>query len=51
MATVYPEGAEQRCWNPKLRNAPDAVPKKHQPEVKAALQTIARADSSGIGRG
>ena len=46
LATVYPESAEQRCWNHKLRNVLDTVPKKHQPEVKAALQAIASADSA-----
>ena len=45
LATVYPTTAEQRCWNHKLRNVLDAVPKKHQAEVKAALQQIASADT------
>src|SRR3984893_8972879 len=35
LATIYPESAEQRCWNHKLRNVLDTVPLKHQPEVKA----------------
>ena len=37
LAAIYPASAEQRCWNHKLRNVLDAVPKKHQAEVKAAL--------------
>lgn len=45
LAAVYPESAEQRCWNHKLRNVLDTVPKKHQPEVKAALQAIASAET------
>ena len=45
LAHVYPESAEQRCWNHKLRNVLDTVPKKHQSEVQAALQAIARADT------
>ena len=45
LAAVYPESAEQRCWNHKLRNVLDLVPKKQQAEVKAALQAIANADS------
>lgn len=45
LATVYPESAEQRCWNHKLRNVLDTVPKKHQAEVKVALQAIANAES------
>lgn len=43
LAAVYPESAEQRCWNHKLRNVLDTVPRKHQAEVKAALQAIASA--------
>ncbi|HVA58589.1 MAG TPA: IS256 family transposase [Gemmatimonadaceae bacterium] len=46
LAAVYPESAEQRCWNHKLRNVLDTVPKKHQAEVKAALQAIASADTA-----
>jgi putative transposase len=46
LAAVYPESAEQRCWNHKLRNVLDTVPRKHQAEVKAALQAIASADST-----
>lgn len=45
LAAVYPESAEQRCWNHKLRNVLDTVPKKHQPELKAAVQAIAGAES------
>ena len=45
LAHVYPESAEQRCWNHKLRNVLDTVSKKQQAEVKAALQAIARADT------
>jgi transposase-like protein len=45
LATVYPESKEQRCWNHKLRNVLDTVPKKMQAEVKAALQQIASAES------
>jgi len=46
LAQVYPESAEQRCWNHKLRNVLDTVPKKHQAEVKVALQAIASADTA-----
>jgi transposase-like protein len=45
LAQVWPESAEQRCWNHKLRNIVDAVPLKAQPEVKAAVQRIASAES------
>ncbi|MCA2991967.1 IS256 family transposase [Gemmatimonas sp.] len=42
---VWPHVAEQRCWNHTLRNVGDAVPLKHQPDVEAAVQTIAAAAS------
>ena len=45
LAQIYPESAEQRCWNHKLRNVLDTVPRKHQAEVKAALQSIAGAET------
>ena len=44
---VYPESAEQRCWNHKLRNVLDAVPQKRQTEVKAQLQQLAAAATRG----
>lgn len=43
---VFPETAEQRCWNHKLRNVLDAVPQKAQLEVKAQLQGIAAAETT-----
>ena len=46
LAQIYPESAEQRCWNHKLRNVLDAVPEKHQAEMKRALQGIAAAESA-----
>ena len=46
LAQVYPESTEQRCWNHKLRNVLDTVPKKHQGEVKTALQAIASAETA-----
>lgn len=45
VSQVWPHVAEQRCWNHKLRNVVDAVPLKHQPEVQAAVQQIAAAES------
>lgn len=42
---MYPESAEQRCWNHKLRNVLDVVSKKRQPEVKLKLQEIASAET------
>lgn len=45
LGSVYPSSVEQRCWNHKLRNVLDVVAKKHQPEVKLALQEIASAET------
>jgi transposase-like protein len=45
LAQVWPESAEQRCWNHRRRNILDAVPLKAQPAVKAHLQRIANAES------
>jgi transposase-like protein len=45
LAQIYPESAEQRCWNHKLRNVLDTVPRKHQAAVKIALQAIAGAET------
>jgi transposase-like protein len=42
---VWPQAAEQRCWNHKLRNVVDAVPLKQQADVQAAVQRIAAAES------
>jgi putative transposase len=42
---VWPQAAEQRCWNHKLRNVVDAVPLKQQSDVQAAVQRIAAAES------
>ena len=42
---VWPQAAEQRCWNHKLRHVVDAVPLKHQPDVLAAMPRMASADS------
>ena len=45
VAQVWPQAAEQRCWNHKLRNVVDAVPLKHQPDVLAAMERMAAAES------
>jgi transposase-like protein len=42
---VYPESAEQRCWNHKMVNVLDALPKKLQEKGKAAVQKIWHAES------
>jgi len=37
---VYPESAEQRCWNHKMVNVLDQLPKKLQEKGTAAVQKI-----------
>jgi putative transposase len=46
LAQVYPTSQEQRCWNHKLRNVVDAAPAKRQPEIRAAVQRIAAAETT-----
>lgn len=41
----WPQAAKQRCWNHKMRNVVDVVPVKQQPDVLAALQRMAAADT------
>ena len=42
---VFPEAGEQRCWNHKVVNVLDKLPKKLQGEAKGQLQKIAYAES------
>jgi putative transposase len=41
----YPTLAEQRCWNHRLVNVLDAVPKKHQPEAGQLLRAMPYAET------
>jgi len=45
LTNVYPGAQEQRCWNHRLVNVLDRVPKKHQPEAKALLRGLMYADT------
>ena len=45
LANVYPDAAEQRCWNHKIVNVVDRLPKRVQPQAKRRLQDIAYAKS------
>lgn len=40
LAQVYPEAEEQRCWNHRILNVLDKLPKKRQAEAKALLCQI-----------
>ena len=41
----YPALAEQRCWNHRITNALDAMPKKHQAEARTLLCTMPYAET------
>lgn len=45
LSNVYPDASEQRCWNHKIVNVLDKLPKKAQPQAKKRLQNIAYAQS------
>jgi len=45
LANIYPDTLEQRCWNHKIVNVMDKLPKKVQPQAKRRLQDIAYAES------
>jgi len=45
LANVYPEALEQRCWNHKVVNVLDKLPKKVQAQAKRELQGIAYAET------
>jgi len=45
LTNVYPDAAEQRCWNHKIVNVLDKLPKKVQPQAKRRLQDIVYAES------
>lgn len=40
-----PTTAEQRCWNHRITNVLDAIPKKHQPEARTLLGAMPYAES------
>ena len=42
---VWPEAAEQRCWNHKIVNVLDRLPKREQEAAKRLLRKIAYASS------
>jgi putative transposase len=41
----YPTLAEQRCWNHKITNVLDAMPKKHQAEARTLLSAMPYAET------
>ncbi len=45
LSNIYPGAEEQRCWNHKVMNVLDRLPRKAQPQAKQRLQGIAYAES------
>lgn len=45
LRNIYPEAREQRCWNHKMRNVLDKLPKKLQPDAKLRVRRIVYAPS------
>ena len=37
---VWPEAGEQRCWNHKMANVLDRLPKREQAEAKGLLRDV-----------
>jgi putative transposase len=48
LSNVYPDALEQRCWNHKLLNVLDKLPKKAQGLAKSELQGIAYAETREV---
>lgn len=46
LRNVFPEAEEQRCWNHRLCNVLDKLPKKHQPVARQLLREIPYADTA-----
>jgi len=45
LGEIHPEGEEQRCWNHKIRNVLDALPKRIRCEAKESLCKIPYAET------
>ena len=45
LAELHPEGNEQRCWNHKIRNVMDTLPKRIRAEAGEYLKRIPYADT------
>lgn len=45
LRNVYPEVAEQRCWNHKIVNVMDKLPRKQQAQAKVLLSQIPYAET------
>ncbi|MBI4199498.1 MAG: IS256 family transposase [Chloroflexi bacterium] len=45
LAELYPESAEQRCWNHKLLNVLDQLPRREHPAARALLCQLPYAET------
>jgi transposase-like protein len=45
LGEIHPAGVEQRCWNHKLTNVLNALPRKAQPEATELLKAMPYADT------
>lgn len=45
LAEIHPKGNEQRCWNHKIRNVLDALPKRIRAEASEQLKKIPYAET------
>lgn len=45
LRNVYPEAEEQRCWNHRVLNVLDRIPKKHQAQATLLLRAIPYAET------
>jgi len=45
LGEIHPEGEEQRCWNHKIQNVLDALPKRVRSEARESLCRIPYAES------
>jgi transposase-like protein len=49
LAEIYPESAEQRCWNHKVLNVLDQLPRGEQPRARELLRRMAYAEARAEG--
>lgn len=45
LGELHPEGDEQRCWNHKIRNVLDAMPKRLRAEASELLKSVPYAET------
>lgn len=45
LRNVFPEAEEQRCWNHRIVNVLDRIPKKHQNSAKLILKALPYAET------